>query len=380
MENRGEMSLFQLVKEAASDTFLREWNGDKFIDRGSFGAVYRISKEGSLGSQQSALKIIELSPDTINKYKSEIMALQSIRSEKHAVRIEDFSEVHIGSGKLERAFLIVRMELLKPLPKDGMSEDEVIRMGIELCEVLSKCHMSTPRILHCDIKPDNILISQNGDYKLSDFGEARVLDKSQSKGSSGGRGTPYYISPEMHNYQGYDQKSDLYSLGVTMYTMLNGGQVPFYELGEREAIAKRLRGERFPTIPNVSAELQRIVRNLCQIDPTKRYQSARTLSADLLALRKRKRDAEEARIRKEEQDKAKAEAARRQAEERERERLAAEKKRKEEQLRRAAEEYEKRRREYEELNSAQSAAPVGGSFVYDDPDATISSDARPPWQ
>jgi len=279
------------VTADGSSCFISEWEVVRYIDKGNFGVVYEIEKVNRrLGEQHSALKIIELDEKSIEKYKDEIAALSAIRNHPHGVSIEDFSELLLDEGDFIRRYVLIRMELLRPMPRTGMPEDDVIRMALDVSDVLTDCHSQQRKILHCDIKPQNILLTGKGQFKLSDFGEAKFLDR--TRGESGMRGTPLYMSPEMWHLKGYDERSDLYSLGVTMYAMLNGGCVPFYshemgEDGKSEAIRRRLSGEKFPRIKGVRPELLRIINKLCEIDPNKRYQRASQLNRDLKALVKK---------------------------------------------------------------------------------------------
>ncbi len=306
-------SYFERIKAAAQNTFLREWSIDQFLGSGSFGSVYRIVKRTGMGVSYSALKIIELNDRSIEKYKNEISALSSVANLSNSVKIEDYSEVTVDEDGFNRVFLVIRMELLEPLPKEGLSEAEVIKLGIQLCGTLAKCHDMRPRILHCDIKPDNILIGSDGNYRLGDFGEARLLDKSHASGS-GNRGTPFFMSPEMHNYHGYDGRTDLYSLGISMYALLNGGNVPFFS-GDmskaNEALRRRLDGEPLPPIPGVSERMMKIVCKLSAFLPEDRYQTALEARSDLKALYQQNmleaKRAEETRRQKEQEEQRKQE-------------------------------------------------------------------------
>lgn len=291
MNNSSKYAYFERVKAAAQNTFLREWNVEAYLGSGSFGRVYKIVKRTGVGESHSALKIIEPDEQTIERYRNEIAALASVAGLHNTVKVEDFSEVTIDDGDFKRSLLIVRMELLDSLPIYGLSEAEVIRLGIQLCDTLAECHGMRPRILHCDIKPDNILVDSSGNYRLSDFGEARVLSKTHSSGS-GNRGTPIYMSPEMHNYRGYDGRTDLYSLGISMYTLLHGGLPPFcdeFSDNIHEALRRRMSGERIPPIPGVSKRLMQIVSKLCAYSPEDRYQTARAAAEDLKELYRQRR-------------------------------------------------------------------------------------------
>ena len=319
MELKPKINLFHRLKTEGmtvdgSQCFISEWELVRFIDNGQFGIVYEIVKNNqALGEQRSALKIIELDEKSIKKYKDEIAALTFARNHPHAVSIEDFSELHLDEGDFIRRYILIRMELLCPMPEDGLPEDEVIKMSLNVSNVLTDCHSQRPKILHCDIKPKNILLTENGTYKLSDFGEAKFLDR--SRGESGRHGTPFYMAPEMLRMEGYDERSDLYSLGITMYAMLGGGKVPFYttEDEEADAIRRRMSGEKFPKLKGVRPELLKIIYKLCEMDPDKRYQRASQLNRDLRALVKKKEEEaqkrEEAEIARKLREKQKAEAA-----------------------------------------------------------------------
>ncbi len=92
--------------------------------------------------------------------------------------------------------------------------------------LLALKHTHSRGVLHCDIKPQNIMLLGNGGIKLTDFGIARFIDSEENKESDIAVGTVYYISPEQASGKPLDARSDLYSLGVMMYEMATG-QLPF---------------------------------------------------------------------------------------------------------------------------------------------------------
>ncbi len=280
-----ELALYNMVK-ASGESFLRDWEAVEFLGKGSFGAVYRAVKKAGESELQSAVKISEVDSAIEEKYRAEITALARMANQSHVVRIEDVAEIMVHDHGFDRKFFAIRMELLESLPPQGLTESEVIKLGIQLSEVLDYCHSLMPQILHCDIKPDNILVSSEGIYKLSDFSEVRMMERSHVS-KSGGHGTPFFMSPEMSNSTGYDARSDLYSLGVTMYALLNNGYPPFYdgvEINAMNAVNRRLSGERLPVIKGVSSGMMAIVRKLCAMQPDDRYQSARELHKALVDL------------------------------------------------------------------------------------------------
>ncbi|MBR3124464.1 MAG: protein kinase [Mogibacterium sp.] len=188
--------------------------------------------------------------------------------------------------------ILIRLEELTPLVKysidNPLSEDEVVRMGIDICRGLSLCKKYG--IVHRDIKPDNIFISPSGSYKLGDFGIARIIEKT-TEGLSR-KGTYEYMAPEVYWGRDYGSTVDLYSLGMVMYRYLNDGRMPFMpqspeaiHADDREkAFVKRINGHEVPAPRCGSEELKRIVLKACAYDRADRYKDAEEMLKDLEAL------------------------------------------------------------------------------------------------
>ncbi|MCC6573494.1 MAG: protein kinase [Planctomycetes bacterium] len=135
-------------------------------------------------------------------------------------------------------------------------------------------------VVHRDIKPDNLLILTNGRVKITDFGVAAVLGTILSGGHSG---SPPYMSPEQCRGEQVDGRSDMYSLGVTLYLLLTGRR-PF--LGETpQALILMHQQDEYPSLsslrPGLPAELERIVNRMLAKSPDSRYQNADELAEDL---------------------------------------------------------------------------------------------------
>ena len=156
---------------------------------------------------------------------------------------------------------------------------ELIRLGKDICKALILCEAR--HIIHRDIKPENILISKFGDYKLGDFGVARVQDHTTNATKMGTHG---YAAPEVEHGQKYGKEADIYSLGITLYWLLNNRRMPFLNADEpvtamknQEALRRRYEGEKLPAPKNGSQKLKQIVLKACAYRPVDRYRSAQEL-------------------------------------------------------------------------------------------------------
>jgi serine/threonine-protein kinase len=145
-------------------------------------------------------------------------------------------------------------------------------------------HAHAQGVLHRDIKPSNILISKAGDVKVIDFGLAvEMAHPARSEDATYVEGTPQYISPEQASGQPLDGRSDVYSLGVTLFEMLCGVR-PFDGVSESSVMRKHLSEDR-PSLPlktgGSSARLAEILEKMIARRPEDRYSSARAVAADM---------------------------------------------------------------------------------------------------
>lgn len=276
---------------------------ESFIGAGSFGRVYKIYRD-ELGNRfYSALKHISIPVEeselkqlradgmddtSISNYynslaksiSAETTLMNKLRGNTNIVGFEDSRVIPKQSGVGYDIF--IRMELLESLTnriaEAPLSEAEVVDLGSDICRALSIC--SKQGIIHRDIKPDNIFISKNGDYKLGDFGIARQLEKTATFMSK--KGTYNYMAPEVYRGEQYGASCDIYSLGIVMYRLLNGGRLPLFPAAPQQilpddresALVRRMGGEAFPAPVNASPELSKIVLKACAFKPKNRYASA----------------------------------------------------------------------------------------------------------
>lgn len=157
----------------------------------------------------------------------------------------------------------------------------IAHISIQIAQALKAAHAN--RIIHRDIKPQNILINHEDDVKVTDFGIAKISTSSTITYTSSILGTVHYISPEQAKGKFIDEKSDIYSLGIAMYEMATGN-VPFD--GEN-AVAIAIRHIQDPLIPpidlnpSLSKGLNQIIVKALEKDTSQRYASASDLLEDL---------------------------------------------------------------------------------------------------
>ena len=280
------------------------WTIGKYLGAGGYGKVYEIERTLSGVRERAALKVVSRPADDaeieacyengydqesmkasyeeeIQRYVKEYELMKELQGQTNIVSCDDFAVVPRKDGIGGQIF--IRMELLTPLQKatkqSMLSESEVIRLGKDICKALILCEAR--HIIHRDIKPENILISKFGDYKLGDFGVARVQDHTTNATKMGTHG---YAAPEVEHGQKYGKEADIYSLGITLYWLLNNRRMPFLNADEpvtamknQEALRRRYEGEKLPAPKNGSQKLKQIVLKACAYRPVDRYRSAQEL-------------------------------------------------------------------------------------------------------
>lgn len=289
------------------------WNGwkvENLVGEGSFGKVYKITREDFGHTYVAALKVIEIpyNQSEIKAIKSEGLTDESVTTYFKSM-VEDIVDEFSLMSKLKGNTNIVsyedhmvtpkkgefgwdiyiRMELLNPLldyvENSGMTIGNVIKLGIDICNALEVCKRYN--IIHRDIKPENIFVSNIGSFKLGDFGIARQLEKTMSGLSK--KGTYTYMAPEVYKGMPYNSSVDLYSLGIVMYRFLNNNRSPFMppiteqiKFSDREeANLRRFSGEQLPKPCNATDTLSAIVLKACSYNPEERYSSPEAMKEAL---------------------------------------------------------------------------------------------------
>ena len=279
------------------------WHITRQLGEGAYGKVFEMEREDFGQVYKAALKAI-----TIPASQSEVRQMLELGADKDAVRshFEDtvrelaeklhfvsrlsghYNIVSYGSYQVIEHKdnigwdILIKMELLTPLDdyirqKNALSRQEIIQLGIDLCKALAFCQNG--RILHRDIKPGNIFVSERGDFKLGDFGTAQFLHRASDFTV---RGTHAYMAPEVYKGEDCGFRADLYSLGLVLYQLLNDNRLPFLppapapvSFADREqALRRRLSGAPLPMPSHADRRLWEIVEKACACDPQNRYADA----------------------------------------------------------------------------------------------------------
>lgn len=254
------------------------------IGSGGMSEVYR-AKCHKL-NRPVAIKVLkeEFSQDAnfVSKFK---MEAQSAAGLSHPNIVSVYDVVDEGALHYIVMEVIEGITLKSYIIKKGrLGIKETVGIAIQVALGIGAAH--DQHIVHRDIKPQNMIISRDGKVKVADFGIARAVSSQTS--SSTAVGSVHYISPEQARGGYSDARSDIYSLGITMYEMVTG-KVPFD--GENTvtiALAHLEQALIPPSIinPEVPQSLERIILKCTQKKPERRYSSAAELVTDLRDLRR----------------------------------------------------------------------------------------------
>ena len=255
------------------------------IGAGGMSTVYRALDETLQRNVAIKLMNREVSGDSdqLERFRREARAVAQL-SHPHIVGVidagEDLDPTHprpyIVFEYIEGETLKERIRRLGRLPIP-----EAVAYAIEIARALGAAH--SHHIVHRDVKPQNVLIDDEGSAKVTDFGIARTLDEDGLTADGRVLGTTDYVSPEQALGQEVSGQSDLYSLGIVLYEMLTG-EVPFKGDNQVAVAMKHVR-EPLPDVraqrPEISAALAAIVETATAKRPEERYGDDQELIADL---------------------------------------------------------------------------------------------------
>lgn len=290
-----------------------EWYIKETLGSGSYGTVYKIEKRELGESYFAALKHIPIPPtdasgkdssyteetedvtgtaqeryrDLLDSLLAEIKINNRLKGYTNIVSYEDHRVITrpdaLGYD------VLIKMELLTSLPEllrqRVLTVGDVVRLGREISTALMVLQQN--KIIHRDIKPANIFVNSGGNFKLGDFGVAKVLELANEGMSM--KGTLSYMAPEVARGEVGDYRLDIYSLGLVLYRLLNYNRGPFLPLPPEkvthtqasEANRRRMRGEVIPPPAMADERLGEIILRACAFSPDERWSSAEELRQQL---------------------------------------------------------------------------------------------------
>ena len=291
----------------------KDWKIVRRLGGGGFGTVYEIERDFYGEEELAAMKVIRIPKEESdldddynsgmteeevrekytyiqNYFSKEYQLMLEFKGHSNIVNCHDFSVVPNPDGP--GCALYIRMELLKPLKEvlktETFSELRIVQLGIDICRALEICERRD--VIHRDIKPDNIMMSEFGNFKLGDFGIARTMEKTMSASMAG---TDWYMAPEVAKKMKYGKSVDTYSLGLVLYWLLNDGRLPFVPEKDRisakdmqAAYRLRMQGKEIPEPKRGSRQLKAVVLKALSFDREKRYRSGKEMLEALLEIEK----------------------------------------------------------------------------------------------
>jgi serine/threonine-protein kinase len=278
------------VRPSLSETLtqLAHFRIEERIGRGGMGIVFRAEDEKL--RRTVALKVLPQDFGTDEKRRRRFMREARVAASISHPNVATVHEIGEADGRIYIAMELVSGTTLRHrLEKGPLPIAEALRMGKEIASAAAKAHERG--IAHRDLKPDNVMVSDNGTIKVLDFGLAKPTEdapKSSTESATltqegGIVGTPGYMSPEQATGRALDVRTDIFSLGVMLYEMVSGtrpfrGETSMDTLIATSRDPHRKLSELDVVIPS---SFERTIDRCLEKDPTARYASAKELRAAL---------------------------------------------------------------------------------------------------
>lgn len=254
----------------------------EIVGRIGAGGMSNVYKASDLKlNRYVAVKVLkpEFSADEsfVKKFRVEAQSAAGL-SHPNIVNVYDVGE--------ENGIHFIVMELVQGITlkhyierKGKLDIREVLNISVQIASGMGAAHAN--RIIHRDIKPQNVIMSRDGKVKVTDFGIAKAADSTTV--TTNAAGSVHYISPEQARGGYSDEKSDIYSLGITMYEMVTG-RVPYDGENNVSVALQHIQGNMVPPRqinPDIPRSVERIILKCTMKKPDLRYNTAKELIMDL---------------------------------------------------------------------------------------------------
>jgi serine/threonine protein kinase len=239
------------------------------LGQGGMGSVYRAVDE-NIGAEIAVKENLFTSEEYARQFRREAVILANLRH-PNLPRVTDHFVID-GQGQYLVMDFIEGEDLRERIDRQGLLSDaDSVILGTAICEALTYLHSRQPQIVHRDIKPGNVKITPGGNIILVDFGLAKVTQGSQVTTTGARAMTPGYSPPEQYGTARTDHRTDIYSLGATLYMSLTGA-LP------EDALARAMGQTELTQVrkhnPRVSRRLAAVIEKAMELRPEQRYQSA----------------------------------------------------------------------------------------------------------
>ena len=241
----------------------------EILGQGGMGSIYRAIDE-NLGVEVAVKENLFTTDEYARQFRREAIILANLR-QSNLPRVSDHFVIE-GQGQylvmdyIEGEDLRERMDRVGEIP-----ESDILEIGMAICEAMSYMHTRKPPVLHRDIKPGNVKITTLGHIYLVDFGLAKVVQAGQQTSTGARAMTPGYSPPEQYGAARTDHRSDIYSLGATMYAAL-GGAIP------EDSLARTMEQTELTPLRRRNSKISRraasAIEKALEVHPDDRFQTA----------------------------------------------------------------------------------------------------------
>jgi eukaryotic-like serine/threonine-protein kinase len=252
----------------------------EILGQGGMGSVYRALDE-NLGVQVAVKDNLFTTDEYARQFRLEAVILANLRH-PNLPRVTDHFVIpsqgqYLVMDYIEGEDLRQRMDRIGLIP-----EDDAILIGAAICDALTYLHTRSPQVIHRDIKPGNVKITPQGHIYLVDFGLAKVVIGGEATTTGARAMTPGYSPPEQYGTARTDTRTDIFSLGATLYAALTG------QVAE-DALARAMDQANLTPIrqhnPRLGKRTASVIEKALSVRPDERYQSAEEFKNALLSAR-----------------------------------------------------------------------------------------------